>query len=101
MGPLRSTCIQPHLEGGGESVLHGEDVLGGSDPRHDVLALRVDQVLAVQQVLPRVWFAPLPGGVRFGQLHRPHWLCHQLNRVLSTTNVRSTAHVRSSLLTLC
>ena len=37
----------------GEQVPHAVDRLGGPDPRHDVLALRVDQELAVQATLSR------------------------------------------------
>mmetsp|Transcript_6723 Transcript_6723/g.17216 ORF Transcript_6723/g.17216 Transcript_6723/m.17216 type:complete len:986 (-) Transcript_6723:44-3001(-) len=36
-----------------QRLLHGEDVLGRADARHHVLALRVHQVLTVQQVLAR------------------------------------------------
>ena len=35
-----------------QSVLHRENIFGGSNPGDDVLPLRVDQILSVQQVLP-------------------------------------------------
>mmetsp|Transcript_3411 Transcript_3411/g.14978 ORF Transcript_3411/g.14978 Transcript_3411/m.14978 type:complete len:421 (-) Transcript_3411:98-1360(-) len=60
----------------GQGGFHGEDILGRSDSRDDVLALGVDQVLSVEEVLARGGVAreANPGARGFAHVAEHHGL---------------------------